>query len=50
MVGGVLEYLALLTGYQSLLLVVAALYLAAFIAGRAHVGARSAVPAPRMAG
>jgi len=50
MVGGVLEYLALLTGYQTLLLVVAGLYLAAFVAGRAIVGARSAVAERGMAG
>ena len=33
MIGGVLEYAALLTGYQALLLVVAALYGAAYLAG-----------------
>lgn len=49
MVGGVLEYLALLTGYQALLLVVAGLYGAAFIAGRAHLGLRAAVPQPEAA-
>jgi hypothetical protein len=31
MLGGCLEYLALLTGYRNLLLVVAALYLFAFL-------------------
>ena len=31
MVGGVLEYLALLTGYRSLLLVVACLYVIAYL-------------------
>jgi hypothetical protein len=34
MVGGALEYLALLTGYRALLLVVAALYGLALLAGR----------------
>lgn len=34
MVGGVLEYLALLTGFKALLLVVGALYLAAFVLAR----------------
>jgi hypothetical protein len=42
MVGGVLEYVALLTGYQALLLLVAALYGAAFLTGRVHLGARVA--------
>jgi len=37
MVGGVLEYAALVTGYQALLLVVAALYGLAFVAGRTHL-------------
>jgi SAM-dependent methyltransferase len=46
MVGGVLEYMALLTGYQALLLVVAGLYGAAFISGRAHLRLRSASPEP----
>jgi hypothetical protein len=46
MVGGVLEYLALVTGYQALLLVVAVLYAAAFITGRAHLGLRSPMPEP----
>jgi SAM-dependent methyltransferase len=40
MVGGVLEYVSLVTGYQALLLLVAALYAAAFIAGRVHLGSR----------
>jgi hypothetical protein len=31
MLGGTLEYLALLTGYRNLLLLVAALYLIAFL-------------------
>jgi hypothetical protein len=34
MVGGVLEYAALMTGYQVLLLMVAGLYLAAFLLAR----------------
>jgi spermidine synthase len=38
MVGGVLEYVSLVTGYQALLLLVAALYAAAFLAGRMHLG------------
>jgi len=33
MVGGVLEYAALVTGYQALLIVVAAIYAAAYVAG-----------------
>ena len=37
MVGGLLEYLALLTGYQALLLLVAVLYGAAFLTGRMHL-------------
>jgi SAM-dependent methyltransferase len=37
MVGGVLEYLALLTGYQALIIVVAVLYGLAFLTGRAHL-------------
>ena len=36
MVGGVLEYVALVTGYQALLLLVALLYGAAFLFGRVH--------------
>lgn len=47
MVGGVLEYVSLVTGYQALLLLVAALYAAAFLAGRAHLGLRAGgSPAP----
>jgi hypothetical protein len=41
MVGGTLEYLALITGYQFLLIVVAVLYGLAFITGR-----RRLAPAP----
>ena len=37
MVGGVLEYSALVIGYRSLLLVVAAIYGMAFLLGRAHL-------------
>lgn len=37
MVGGVLEYLALITGYRSLLIVVALLYGIAFLFGRRHL-------------
>ncbi|WP_219945442.1 spermidine synthase [Iamia sp. SCSIO 61187] len=42
MVGGVLEYLALVTGYRSLLVVVAVLYGLAFLFGRRHLGVRAA--------
>jgi SAM-dependent methyltransferase len=38
MLGGVLEYVSLVTGYQALLLLVAALYAAAFIARSVHLG------------
>jgi SAM-dependent methyltransferase len=37
MLGGVLEYASLLTGYRGLLVVVAALYLFAFLFGRRHL-------------
>ena len=37
MVGGVLEYLALITGYRYLLLLVAGLYGLAFVTGRRHL-------------
>ena len=44
MIGGVLEYIALITGYQALILVVAVLYGLAFVTGRSHlripIGAR----------
>ena len=40
-VGGVLEYGALLVGYRALLIVVALLYALAFVAGRAHLRART---------
>jgi SAM-dependent methyltransferase len=39
-VGGVLEYGALMTGYRALLIVVAALYAVAFVTGRAHLARR----------
>jgi spermidine synthase len=42
MVGGLLEYAALITGYQALLLLVAVLYGLAFLTGRAHLGGRTA--------
>jgi len=38
MVGGVLEYVALLAGYRSLLIVVALAYGAAFFTGRSLLG------------
>jgi hypothetical protein len=41
MVGGLLEYAALVTGYQALLLLVALLYGAAFFAGRGYLGRRT---------
>jgi hypothetical protein len=40
MVGGTLEYLALITGYQFLLIVVAVLYGLAFITGRGRISAK----------
>jgi hypothetical protein len=46
MVGGVLEYAALLTGYQALLVIVAVLYGAAFLAGRTYLGRRAPAVAP----
>ena len=39
MVGGTLEYLALITGYQFLLILVGVLYGLAFITGRRHIAA-----------
>jgi hypothetical protein len=47
MLGGAAEYLALITGYRFLLVVVGALYLGAFLAGRARVGVRLPVAARR---
>lgn len=44
MVGGVIEYVALLTGYQTLLLVVAALYGLAFVTGRVHLAELARLP------
>jgi SAM-dependent methyltransferase len=44
-VGGVLEYGALVIGYRSLLIVVAALYAAAFATGRSHLARRTGVVA-----
>jgi hypothetical protein len=42
MVGGALEYLALVTGYRSLLIAVALLYGLAFLTGRRHLAAATA--------
>jgi hypothetical protein len=42
MVGGALEYLALVSGYRSLLIVVALLYGLAFLTGRKHLAAVAA--------
>ena len=42
MVGGALEYLALISGYRSLLIVVAILYGLAFLTGRKHLAAVAA--------
>jgi hypothetical protein len=42
MVGGLIEYVALLTGYQALLIVVAVAYGLAFLTGRAHFATRTA--------
>ncbi len=47
MVGGVLEYAALVTGYQTLLILVAVLYGAAFVFGRVHFRAARHVGAIR---
>ena len=49
MVGGVLEYVALLTGYQALLILVALLYGGAFLAGRVHLARRVGAPMPAVA-
>jgi SAM-dependent methyltransferase len=50
MVGGVLEYASLVTGYQLLAIAVAILYSLAFITGRRYLGrqgvAESAIPSP----
>lgn len=42
MLGGVLEYGAIVVGYRNLLILVAALYALAFVTGRRHLGARPA--------
>jgi len=42
MLGGTLEYLALISGYRSLLVVVALLYGLAFLTGRKHLAAAAA--------
>ena len=42
MLGGVLEYAAIVTGYRALLFLVALLYGAAFLIGRRHLGDRPA--------
>jgi hypothetical protein len=44
MVGGTLEYLALITGYQFLLIVTGALYGLAFITGRSRLPAQQPGP------
>src|SRR4029079_5257965 len=49
MVGGLLEYVALLTGYQALLLLVPALYGAAFLTGGVHLRRSVEATAPRTA-
>ncbi len=46
-VGGVLEYGALVVGYRALLIVVAALYAAAFVAGREHLVSRGSADLSR---
>jgi SAM-dependent methyltransferase len=50
MVGGLIEYLALVTGYRALLLVVALLYGLAFLTGRRHLAGMPGAPAPAAAG
>jgi hypothetical protein len=49
MVGGVLEYLAIVTGYRALLFAVAVLYGLAFLAGRKHLALRASGPPPSAA-
>jgi hypothetical protein len=44
MVGGLLEYMALITGYRALIVLVALLYLLAFLLGRRHLGGERAAP------
>ena len=47
MVGGLLEYSALIVGYRALLIVTAVLYGLAFVFGRAHLGGTfKTMPAP----
>jgi hypothetical protein len=52
MVGGLLEYGAIVVGYRSLLILVALLYGLAFVTGRRHLGsvAATGAPAPGAAG
>jgi hypothetical protein len=50
MVGGMLEYLSLLWGYRSLLVLVAVLYGLAFLTGRRHLAERAAQPSPAAPG
>jgi hypothetical protein len=45
MVGGLVEYAALITGYRALLVLVAVLYGLAFLAGRRHLLASAAAGA-----
>ncbi len=44
MLGGVLEYLAIVTGYRALLVLVALLYGLAFVIGRRHLGPEPSTP------
>src|SRR5262249_47255484 len=44
MVGGVIEYVSLITGYRALLIVVAVLYGLAFLTGRRHLTTPEAAP------
>jgi SAM-dependent methyltransferase len=50
MVGGMLEYLSLLWGYRSLLVLVAVLYGLAFLTGRGHLAERAALKSPAAPG
>jgi hypothetical protein len=57
MVGGVIEYVSLITGYRALLIVVAGLYGLAFVTGRRHLATATAtakshqqIPAPTASG
>jgi hypothetical protein len=45
MLGGVLEYLAIVTGYRNLLFAVASLYGLAFLLGRRHLTGTGPAPA-----